>query len=327
MAGTGNGQFFGLCVWNVGGVPELDVLSTPTETHEPGWPAAGCGSGHRADTGRETGHLWVSAHSCPADSRRHLDQSQDGVAYSSTERMAFLHAEPFGEDPTTARGTGERAGAQPEMGHRHHGDQGLERREGAPGGYHRLRRPHGAILAVRPADAFGGIAGDGSGGGVPAVWNRERKSPKHRVLIGQRAGIRLSETSRSSSRLRDGGMPDSPEKPRIQRAGGGFLRKFQAGLCLSGRIGELGNGGPKTAGMDQRLQRGSSAQRSGNEIPRTVLCGLDVKNQHNACPKLGGSVQLMIFWGLFSPTPAASAERDYRTGVLSAKPAKSSPPA
>lgn len=130
MAGTGNRRFGSLGMPGLGGVAELVLLSTQPEAQVQELPAAGCGNGHRAHTGRETGYLWISAHSRPAYPGRHLDQSQDGVAYSSAERMAFLHAEPFGEDPTAARGTGERAGAQPEMGHRHHGDQGLEREKG-----------------------------------------------------------------------------------------------------------------------------------------------------------------------------------------------------
>lgn len=292
MAGTGNGRFGSLGMPGLDGVAELVLLSTLPEAQVQELPAAGGGSGHRADAGRATGYLRISAHSRPAYPGRHLDQSQDGVAYSSTERLAFLHAEPFGENPTTARRTGKRAGAQPEVGYRHHGDQGLERGEGTSGGYHRLCRPHGAVLAVRPADAFGRITRDGSGSGVWTVRNRERKSPKHRVSVGQRSGIRLSEAPRTAPRLWDGGMPDSPLQPRIQRAGGGFLWKLQAGLCLSGGIGEPGSGGPTTAGMDQRLQRGSSAQRPGNEVPGAILCGLDVKNKPHTCADLGGSVQI-----------------------------------
>jgi hypothetical protein len=221
MAGTGNGRFGGFGVPDLGSVPELVVLSTPAEAHNQGLSAAGGGSGHRADFGRAAGHLRVSTHSRLTPSGRDSDQPQDRVAYSSPEGLAFLHAEPFGEGPSAARGASERAGSESEMGLRPYGHKGLERGERASGGYHRLRRPHGAVLAVRPADALGGIARDGSGGGVWTVRSRERKSPKHRVPIRQRAGIRLSETPKGSSGLRDGGMPDAPQKPRIQRAGRG----------------------------------------------------------------------------------------------------------
>ena len=149
MAGTGNRRFGSLGMPGLGGVAELVLLSTLPEAQVQELPAAGRGSGHLADLGQAAGYLWISAYSRLAYPGRPLDQSQDRVAYSSTEGLAFLHAEPLGEEPPTARRTGERAGAQPEMGHRHHGDQGLERREGTAGGYHRLRRPHGAVLAVR----------------------------------------------------------------------------------------------------------------------------------------------------------------------------------
>ena len=294
MAGTGNGRFGSLGMPDLGGVPELVVLSAASETHDQGLSVAGGGSGHRADFGRAAGHVRVSAHSRLAHSGRDSDQPQDRVAYSSAEGLAFLHAEPFGEDPTAARGAGERAGSESEMGLGHHGHCDLEQGKGASGGYHRLRRPDGAGLAVRPADAFGRIARDGSGSGVWTVRSRERKSSKHRVLIGQRTGVRLPEAPWTSPRLRDGGMPDSPLQPRIQRAGRGFLRKLQAGLRLSGGIGEPGSGGPTTAGMDQRLQRGSSAQRPGDEVPGAILCGLDVKNKHYTCADLGGAVHSIV---------------------------------
>jgi len=290
MAGTGNGRFGSLGMPGLGGVAELVVLSAAAETHDQGLSAAGGGSGHRADFGRAAGHVRVSAHSRLAHSGRDLGQFQDRVAYSSTEGLAFLHAEPFGEGPSAARGTSERAGSESEMGLRHYGHKGLERGERAFGGYHRLRRPHGAVLAVRSADAFGRAAGDGSGGGLPAVRERETEGPKHRVPVGQRAGICLPKTPWTSPRLRDGGMPDPPLQPRIQRAGGGFLRRLQAGLRLPGRTGEPGSRGPEAAGMDRRLQPSRPAQRPGDEGTGAILCGLDVKNKHYTCADLGGAV-------------------------------------
>ncbi|MCI0331219.1 MAG: hypothetical protein L0196_09820, partial [candidate division Zixibacteria bacterium] len=41
------------------------------------------------------------------------------------------------------------------------------------------------------------------------------------------------------------------------------------------------------------------AQRAGDEVSHAVLCRLVVKNQENACPKLGGAVQNLSPSSLF----------------------------
>ena len=299
MAGRENGRFFDFGLSDVGGVAELAILSAAAEAPKQNGSATGGGSGYRAGLGRKPGQLWVSTHSRSAHPAGDSDQSQDGVAYPSTERLAFLRAEPFSERETAARGAGERAGTQSKMGLRHHGDKGLERRKGSLGGHHRLCRPDGAFLAVWAADAFGRVAGDGSGGGLPAVRKREAESPDYRVFVGQRAGIRLPETPKTSSGLRDGHLPNSPEKPRIQRAGGGLLRQLQAGLRLSERTAEPECGSPANTRMDKGLQPGRPAQRPGDESPRRILCGLDVKNKHYTCADLGGAVQFDSLIALF----------------------------
>lgn len=247
MAFGANGRFVEFGMPDVGEIPEVAVLSAAPEAQNRDLPAAGGGGSHRADTGRESGHLWVSAHSRPFDSGGHPDQPQDGMAYPSTEGVAFLHTEPL-PAYAAARGAGERSGTESEMGFGHHGYQGLERRKGASGGYHRLRRPDGAFLAVWATDGFGGTAGDDSGSGLPALRHRDRQGPSSRVLIRQRAGICLPEATARSSEFRDDRMPDTPPKPRIQRAGRGFLWKLQAGLRLPGRVGEPGSRGPANTG-------------------------------------------------------------------------------
>lgn len=294
MAGGRTGRFGSFRVSDPGSIEGLVVLSVAAEAQKRTGSAAGCGSGHRAHTGRETGYLWISAHSCAAHPGGHPDQFQDGVAYPSPERLAFLHAQPFTERKTAARGAGERAGTEPPMGFRHYEHKGLERGEGASGSYHRLCRPDGAGLAVRPADAFGRVAGDGSGSGLSTIRERKTGGPKPRVFVGQRAGIRLPETPKTSCRLRDGSMPDPPQKPRIQRAGGGFLRQLQAGLRLSERTAEPECGRPANTRMDKRLQPTRPAQRLGDESPRGILCGLDGKNKPHTCADLSGSVQSII---------------------------------
>ena len=294
MVGRGDWWFFGFGVWDIGSVPELVLLSTPTEAEGDGLSAAGCGRSDRADAGWKTGYLWVSADSCSTHPGWDLDQPQDRVAYSSAEGLAFLYSDLFREKGAPARGAGECAGAQPEMGIGHHRDCGLEWGEGAFGGNHRLCGPHGSFLAVWAQDALGRVTRDGSGGRLPAVRVPETEGPKYRVLDGQRAGVRLSEAAGSSPGLRDGRMPYPSLQPRIQRAGRGLFWKLQTGLCLPGGVGEPGAGGPEFARMDRRLQSDRPTQRPGDEISRPVLCRLDVKNQANTCPKLGGAVQIAL---------------------------------
>jgi len=56
----------------------------------------------------------------------------------------------------------------------------------------------------------------------------------------------------------------------------------------------IGGGGPEAAAVDSRLQRGRAAQRPGDEVPGTVLRGLDeVKTHTSTCPKLGGAVHVV----------------------------------
>lgn len=291
MAGGKDGWFIEPGMPDVGDVPELAVLSAATEAQDGDLPAAGSGASHRAYLGRKSGYVWVPAYSCPAPPGWDADQSQDRMAHPAAEKLAFLHAEPRKENLATARGASECSGTQPPMGLGHHGDKNLVRRKRPLGGHHRLRRPDDPFLAVWAANGFGRAAGDGSGGGLPALRSREGKGPSHRVLIGQRAGICLPETTDRAAGLRDGHLPDAPQKPGIQRTGRGFFREFQTGLRLSEGTAQSGGCRQANTRMDQRLQRGRSAQRLGNETPGRILCGMDVKNKHYICADLGGAEQ------------------------------------
>jgi len=149
----------------------------------------------------------------------------------------------------------------------------------------------GAGLALRQTDHGRGSGRDAARGGVPAVRRGTNQRPGHRVPERQRAGIYLASVPAICEGHGIAPLPHTPAEPGVERLGQGVLRQRQAGLCVSGLLGNLRDGGTADPRVDRALQPARPAQCTWDAVTRGVLCGLESQKHATTCPKLGGAVQ------------------------------------
>jgi len=99
-------------------------------------------------------------------------------------------------------------------------------------------------------------------------------------------------------------LPHTPAEPGVERLGRGVLRPRQAGLCVSGLLGDLRDGGRADPRVDRALQPARPAQCAGDAVTRSVLCRLENQKHATTCPKLGGAVQ----WTIMANAPATMGD-------------------